>query len=77
MSASLTFDADGDLVGFFSNDRQQAAGRSIPWSTPISDYRVVDGIRIGTHGERNGVDPAGEWTYGTFDVRSVAYNVDR
>ncbi len=77
VSASLTFDADGDLVGFISNDRKQVAGRNIPWSTPISDYRVVDGIRIGTHGETNWVDPAGEWTYGKFDIRSVAYNIDR
>ncbi|MBK6844754.1 MAG: hypothetical protein IPG88_21040 [Gemmatimonadetes bacterium] len=58
-------------------DRKQVAGRNIPWSTPISDYRVVDGIRIGTHGETNWVDPAGEWTYGKFDIRSVAYNIDR
>ena len=78
VSATLTFDAAGDLVGFLSNDRtQEDAGgsRSVPWSTPISGYREVDGIRIGARGEANWVETHGEWTYGKFEIRSIAYNV--
>ncbi|MEO8621397.1 MAG: DUF6544 family protein [bacterium] len=80
VSATLTFDASGDLVGFRSNDRpQEAAGssRNVPWSTPISGYGEVDGIRVGILGDANWVEPSGEWTYGRFQIRSIAYNVVR
>jgi hypothetical protein len=80
VSATLTFDAAGDLVGFLSNDRTQEdanGSRSVPWSTPISGYRAVEGIRIGTRGDANWIETSGEWTYGKFEIRSIAYNVDR
>ena len=80
VSATLTFDPTGDLVGFVSEDRWQAAPPSplnVPWSTPISDYREVDGIRVGTHGDANWIAPTGEWTYGRFNLRRIGYNVER
>ena len=80
VSATLTFDAAGDLVGFVSDDRWQAAPPSplnVPWSTPISDYRTIDGIRVGAHGDANWIASAGEWTYGRFDIRALAYNVTK
>ncbi len=78
VSATLTFDAEGDLVGFVSNDRSQHEGkevRKVPWSTPISGYAEVDGIRVGTQGEANWIEPGGEWTYGRFTIRQLEYNV--
>jgi hypothetical protein len=80
VSATLTFDGAGDLVGFVSDDRWQAAPPSplnVPWSTPISNYHAVDGIRVGGHGDANWISPTGEWTYGRFDIRALAYNVER
>ena len=80
VAAVLSFDAAGDLVGFLSNDRTQADAKGIrnfPWSTPISDYREVDGIRVGTLGDANWIEPSGEWTYGKFEIRSIAYNVTK
>jgi len=80
VSATLTFDAAGDLVGFVSNDRTQEdakGSRNVAWSTPISGYRDVDGIRIGARGDANWIETSGEWTYGKFEIRSIAYNVHR
>ncbi len=80
VSAEITFDSEGDLVGFFSRDRPQdvdLGDRNVPWSTPISGYREVDGIRIGAFGDANWADSSGEWTYGRFVIRSIAYNVAR
>lgn len=80
VSATLTFDAAGDLVGFVSPDRPQedaGSSRNVPWSTPISGYGEVDGIRVGTRGDANWIETTGEWTYGRFTIRSIAYNVDR
>ncbi|MEP6622853.1 MAG: DUF6544 family protein, partial [Acidimicrobiia bacterium] len=77
VAATLAFDADGDLVGFTSADRahDRKAGAAV-WSTPLSHYAEVDGIRVGTHGDANWIDETGEWTYGRFVIRSLAYNLE-
>lgn len=77
VAATLTFDAAGDLVGFRSSDRSHGReGGPADWSTPISAYREVDGIRVGTRGDANWIEPDGrEWTYGRFEIVSIAYNV--
>jgi hypothetical protein len=80
VSATITFDAAGDLIGFLSDDRTQddaKRSRSVPWSTPISGYREIDGIRVGTLGRANWIEASGEWTYGKFEIRAIAYNVSR
>jgi hypothetical protein len=77
VAATLTFNAAGDLVGFVSADRaHDRDGGAAMWSTPISAYGEVDGIRVGTHGDANWIDATGEWTYGRFLIRSIAYNVE-
>ena len=79
VSADLTFNAAGDLVGFVSAARSHdREGGPALWSTPISGYREVDGIRLGTLGDANWIEASGEeWTYGRFEVMSIAYNVTR
>jgi hypothetical protein len=80
VSAILRFDDAGDLVGFRSNDRAEMTGtevRVVPWSTPISNYAVVDGVRVGTHGDANWIEPTGEWTYGKFTIRRIEYNITK
>jgi hypothetical protein len=78
VSADLSFNVDGDLVGFVSADRaHDREGDAALWSTPISGYRVVDGVRVGTLGDANWIEPGGEWTYGRFEITSIAYNVSR
>jgi len=76
VSAILTFNDEGDLVGFVSDDRAHDRDEGpATWSTPISGYREVDGIRVGSRGDANWIDASGEWTYGRFEVTSLAYNV--
>lgn len=78
VTAILTFDEAGDLVGFQSADRaHDREGGAAIWSTPISDYRYINGIRIGTLGDANWIESSGEWTYGRFQIMSIAYNVLR
>ena len=80
VSATLSFDPAGDLIGFVSDDRWQVAPPSplnVPWSTPLSNYREVDGTRVAAHGDANWLAPSGEWTYGRFDILALAYNVQR
>lgn len=79
ISAELTFDDAGDLVGFVSRDRYESADgktyRSYPWSTPLSDYRDFGGVRIASRGDALWLRPEGAFVYGRFVVESVDYNV--
>jgi hypothetical protein len=76
VAAVVTFNDEGDLVGFVSNDRSHDRDEGpARWSTPISGYRDVGGIRVGALGDANWIDASGEWTYGRFEVTSLAYNV--
>lgn len=80
VEADVAFDDAGDLVGFLWHNHTQEDAKgshNIPWSTPISGYREVNGIRVGAHGNANWIDQSGEWTYGKFEIRSIAYNVTR
>ena len=77
ISADLSFDASGDLVGFVSNDRYQSAdGKTytkFPWSTPLRDHRDFDGIRLPAHGDAVWKEPAGDFVYAEFDLESIDY----
>jgi hypothetical protein len=79
ISAVLTFDEEGRLVDFYSDDRFMSADgktyQSYRWSTPISDYRVFDGRTIASRGEAIWHTPQGEYSYITFDIKDIAYNV--
>lgn len=80
VSATLTFNDAGDLTGFLSADRAQETNDGstpAPFSTPLSNYRIVDGIRVAGHGDANWIGPKGEWTYGRFEIMHLAYNVRR
>lgn len=70
ISATLSFDEAGDLVGFVSEDRLMSAdGKAFeryPWSTPLRNYRVFEGGRVAERGEATWKLPAGDFTYGEF-----------
>jgi hypothetical protein len=80
ISAVLTFDGAGDLVGFVSEDRFQSADgktyKAFPWSTPISGYRDYGVARLAAEGDARWIEPppTGEWTYGRFFLERITYN---
>jgi len=77
ISAVLSFDEGGDLVGFISQDRYQSDGKSdklFPWSTPLGGYRDFGGARLASEGEARWVEPGGEWTYAKFVLERISYN---
>lgn len=79
VSAVLHFNERGELINLVSEDRSalQDDGtlRKAPWSTPIRDYREFQGRRIATHGDTIWHYPEGDYTYGTFTLRSIEYNL--
>jgi hypothetical protein len=79
ISAVLHFNAVGELVNFVSDDRSalqdDGSLKKVRWSTPLSDYQDFEGRRIPTHGEAVYHYPKGDFTYGAFSIRSIAFNV--
>ena len=80
ITAELRFDDDGDLVDFVSDDRAAGSpdGRTftrVRWTTPVRDYARVGPARVATRAETRWHPDTGAWTYGEFELTSLAYNV--
>lgn len=76
ITALLSFDEAGDLIGFLSDDRYQSDGKSFrlfPWSTPIGRYRDYGVARLASEGDARWREPSGEWTYGQFVLQRITY----
>ena len=80
ISAILHFNKTGQLVNFISDDRYDISGDTAinyRFSTPVYDYKNINGINIFTRGEAIWHYPDGEFVYGKFYLDSIAYNVSR
>ena len=79
VSAILYFNEKGELVNFVSDDRyalqDNGTLRRARWSTPIGNYKELNGRRIPTYGETIWNYPEGDFTYGTFRLKNIKYNV--
>jgi len=76
--ATLLFNERDELVDFWSDDRPESADGGLVarrWNTPISGYRVIDGLRLPGYGEAVYARPGGPFTYGEFTIRSIEYDV--
>ena len=76
--AVLSFNADGDLVNFTSNDRSRAQGATmerLPFSTPITRLAEFAGVRVVADAEARYVEKGRDWAYGRFVLERMAYNV--
>jgi hypothetical protein len=79
ITALLYFDGEGRLVNFISDDRYALSSdgtmQRFTWSTPLSDYREVNGYQLATYAETIYAYPEGDFTYGKFMLTDVVYNV--
>jgi hypothetical protein len=79
ISATLSFNARGELTDFVSDDRYQSAdGKTYtryPWSTPLRDYDDFGGVRLARRGNAIWRTPAGDLLYGRFELLAIEYNV--
>ncbi len=78
VSAYLYFNAKGELVNFTSDDRyavdDDGKMTRLPWSTPLKDYRDINGYRLATYAETVYEYPEGDFCYGRFFIKSIRYN---
>jgi hypothetical protein len=76
ISATLYFNGKGELVNFVSDDRYAISDvKQYRFSTPMKDYRLLNGINVPYYGEAVWHYPEGEFVYGKFSLVTVEYNV--
>ncbi len=78
VTATLVFNERAELVDFWSDDRpDSSSGTFVPmrWSTPVTEYRDLDGRHILHRGGAAYLRPDGPFTYGEFTMRSIRYDV--
>ncbi len=78
VTATLMFNDHDELVDFWSDDRPDSStGTFVPmrWSTPVTEYRDVDGRHLLHRGSAVYLRQDGPFTYGEFTLRSIQYDV--
>jgi hypothetical protein len=68
VTAELTFNSEGELVDFRSEDRgmleKDGSLSILPWTTPMGNYRDFGGWRLASEGDAIWHRPEGPFTYG-------------
>lgn len=78
VEAKLFFNEKNELVNFISNDRYETDGKkygNYPWSTPVEDYREINGYLLPGRAKLIYHKPEGDFTYGELEYESVKYNL--
>jgi len=79
VSAWLHFNEKGELVNFVSEDRYAASDKGsstkLKWSTPLRDYKLINGYKLASYAEAIYTYPDGDFTYATFSLKHIALNV--
>ncbi len=76
VSAVLYFNEMGQLINFVSNDRYSVSEmQAFPFSTPVTNYKSVNGYQLPFYGEAIWQYPEGEFVYGKFCVKDIVYNI--
>lgn len=79
ISAWLYFNEKGELVNFISEDRSalfsNGTTAKLRWSTPLRDYKAINGYRLAGYAEAIYTYPDGDFTYATFELKDIGYNL--
>ncbi|NDP20930.1 MAG: hypothetical protein GZ091_07605 [Paludibacter sp.] len=78
IGATLLFHENGELTNFISNDRfaaqENGIMQQIPWSTPLKDYKLINGFKLASYADLIYDYPNGKFCYGTFSLKGIEYN---
>jgi len=80
IEATLIFNEKGELINFNSPDRYECNDGihyyNYPWSTPVANYKKLNGYNIFTFGKTIYHRPDIDFCYGEFNLSGIAYNVN-
>ncbi|MCA0388042.1 MAG: hypothetical protein LCH52_06055 [Bacteroidetes bacterium] len=75
ISATLYFNSEGQLTNFVSDDRYAISDmKSYRFSTPVQEYKKINGVNVLSRGEAVWHYPDGEFTYGVFNLSEIEFN---
>jgi hypothetical protein len=75
ISATLYFNEIGQLTNFISDDRYEINDmKQYRFSTPVKNYKQIEGRTVPTYGETIWHYPEGEFVYGQFYLSDIEYN---
>ena len=81
VSAWLYFNEKGELVNFVSEDRsallEDGTTKKLKWSTPLRDYKTINGYKLASYAEAIYTYPDGDFTYATFELKNIGYNLTK
>lgn len=82
VTATLYFNEKNELIKFVSKDRYYDNGdgtyQKAIWTTPIGDYKEMNGLMLPSYGEAIWNLPDGDYSYCKFsNIRSIIYNVEQ
>jgi hypothetical protein len=81
ISAWLHFNEKGELVNFDSEDRSALGANGetmkLKWSTPLRDYKDINGYKLASYAEAIYTYPDGDFTYATFELKDIGYNLSK
>ncbi len=76
VSAILHFNEMGQLINFVSRDRYDINEmKQYTFSTPIKDYREINGYQLAHYGEAIWHYPGEEFVYGKYHLKDIRYNI--
>jgi len=81
ISAWLYFNEKGELINFVSEDRYATENNGAilkhKWSTPLRDYKTIKGYKLASYAEIIYTYPDGDFTYATFTLKDISYNLSK
>lgn len=78
INATLYFNAQGQLINFVSDDRYDVSSgqsKKFRFSTPVTKYEEINGMKLFQYGESIWHYPEGEFVYGKFNLETIEYNI--
>jgi hypothetical protein len=79
VSAMVYFNEKYELVNFITEDRYESTGNGEyarkRWSTPVTEYGEINGIRMCTAANAVWHNPGGDYVYARFRVKDFRYNI--
>jgi hypothetical protein len=78
VSAILVFNDNGELTNFSTEDKYYSPTgnfyQKVRWSTPVLDYKEINGLRLSTYGEAIWHFDNGDYCYGKNTLKEIEYN---
>ena len=81
VTATLYFNEKGELVNLVSEDRfaigENNSVSRHTWSTPLREYKHIHDYKLASYAETIYTYPSGDFTYATFTLKNVEYNLSK